>query len=60
MVFLQGVYNDEKARLKEAEDSSIAYLDQIEELTHKLTMAESKINHFEQERAEKGVKVGTE
>ena len=53
----QDLLTEEKKRGKDAEDSSVAYLDQIEELTHKLTMAESKINQFEQESAEKGVKV---
>ena len=56
-VSLQELLNEEKKRGKDAEDSSVAYLDQIEALTHKLTMAESKINQYEKDSAEKGVKV---
>ena len=54
---LQELLNEEKKRGKDAEDSSVAYLDQIEALTHKLTVAESKINQYEKDSAEKGVKV---
>ena len=54
---LQELLSEEKKRGKDAEDSSVAYLDQIEALTHKLTMAESKINQYEKDSAEKGVKV---
>ena len=56
----QELLNEEKKRGKDAEDSSVAYLDQIEELTHKLTMAESKISQYEKDSAEKGVKVRKE
>lgn len=41
----------------EAEDSQTAFLDQIEELTYKLTQAESKTKQFEAARVEDGVKV---
>ena len=54
---LQQCLAEEKQRTKEAEDSSVAYLDQIEELTHKLHMTESKIKAFEESKASEGQKV---
>ncbi len=56
---LQTSFNEEKHRCKDAEDTSIAYLDQIEEFTHKLTMAESKIRALETAKAEDSGKVGS-
>ena len=53
----QAQYTEYKAKAKDAEDTSVAYLDQIEELTHKLTMAETKIKGFEEEKLNQGRQV---
>ena len=53
----QACLKDEKVKCKEAEDSAMAHLDQIEELTHKVTMAESKIASMEANKAAEESKV---
>ena len=48
---------DQADRLTSTEDMNMSYLDQIEELTHKLSQAESKVKNFESSRLEEGAKV---
>lgn len=48
---------DQTDRLTSTEDTNMSYLDQIEELTHKLSQAESKVKSFESSRLEEGAKV---
>ena len=43
--------------LKEMEETQTLYLDQIEELTHQLSQAESKISVQDSSRMEEGAKV---
>ena len=44
-------------QMKSMEDTQTSYLDQIEELTHKLTQAELKIQTYDSSRLEEGAKV---
>merc|ERR1711976_739557 len=44
---LKEIYEREKKQHKEAEESAVAYLDQIEELTHKLNVSENKFKALE-------------
>ena len=53
----QAQYQDYKAKAADAEDTSVAYLDQIEELTHKLTLAETQINDLTQSLHDADVKL---
>jgi hypothetical protein len=48
---------DSAGKLAETEDLNINYLDQIEEITHKLSQAETKIKSYESNRLEEGAKV---
>ena len=43
---LQAQYQDYRAKAKDAEDSSVAFLDQIEELTHKLSLKETELREL--------------
>nr|KAG5686097.1 hypothetical protein BaRGS_021349 [Batillaria attramentaria] len=45
-----------QARLKDSDSTQSQYLDQIEELTHKLTQAENRVKQFESSRLEDGAK----
>ena len=45
--------------LQSAEDMQTDYLDQIEELTHKLSQAENKVKSYDSSRLEEGAKVQT-
>lgn len=53
----QSTYEKQQVKLKTAESSEATYLDQIEELTHKLSQAESRIKQFETARLQEGAKV---
>jgi hypothetical protein len=44
-------------QMKSMEETQTSYLDQIEELTHKLTQAELKIQTYDSSRLEEGAKV---
>ena len=46
-----------ESQLKASEETQTVYLDQIEELTHKLTQAENKIASYEATKVEEGAKV---
>lgn len=50
----------QQSRLKEKLETESTYLDQIEELTHKLCQAENRIKQFETSRLEDGAKVSVE
>lgn len=49
--------DDYESQLKASEETQTVYLDQIEELTHKLTQAENKITSYEATKVEEGAKV---
>lgn len=49
----------EKDRVKQAEQSADYYLDRIEELTHKLSQAETKLKGHDDAKVEQGAKVRT-
>ena len=51
------VENQQKV-ISEADSSQTVYLDQIEDLTYKLTQAEAKLKDHETSRLEDGAKVG--
>nr|XP_022340705.1 CAP-Gly domain-containing linker protein 1-like isoform X24 [Crassostrea virginica] len=53
---LKAMLKDQADRLTSTEDMNMSYLDQIEELTHKLSQAESKVKNFESSRLEEGAK----
>ncbi|XP_069135860.1 CAP-Gly domain-containing linker protein 1-like isoform X1 [Argopecten irradians] len=53
---LKALLKDKAERLTETEDQNIVFLDQIEELTHKLSQAENKVKGFESSRLEEGAK----
>uniref|UniRef100_K1QD45 CAP-Gly domain-containing linker protein 1 n=1 Tax=Magallana gigas TaxID=29159 RepID=K1QD45_MAGGI len=53
---LKAMLKDSTDRLTSTEDTNMSYLDQIEELTHKLSQAESKVKSFESSRLEEGAK----
>ncbi|XP_064651364.1 CAP-Gly domain-containing linker protein 1-like isoform X4 [Lineus longissimus] len=55
---LKELYEKNKVEHRDAEDSAVAYLDQIEELTHKLSQAENKIKVFEETKSQVGAKAG--
>lgn len=57
MTWFQAMLKDQTDRLTSTEDTNMSYLDQIEELTHKLSQAESKVKSFESSRLEEGAKV---
>ncbi|KAK0058804.1 CAP-Gly domain-containing linker protein 1 [Biomphalaria pfeifferi] len=48
--------DEQQKAASKAEDAQVSYLDQIEELTYKLTQAESKVKTFEMSRLEDGAK----
>ena len=48
---------DNAEKLAATEEENVAYLDQIEEITHKLSQAENKIKSYESNRLEEGAKV---
>ncbi|XP_025091314.1 CAP-Gly domain-containing linker protein 1-like isoform X4 [Pomacea canaliculata] len=54
---VKSTYEKQQVKLKTAESSEATYLDQIEELTHKLSQAESRIKQFETARLQEGAKV---
>ncbi|XP_062582579.1 CAP-Gly domain-containing linker protein 1-like isoform X9 [Saccostrea cucullata] len=54
---LKAMLKDQTDRLTSTEEMNMSYLDQIEELTHKLSQAESKVKSFESSRLEEGAKV---
>ena len=53
---LKAMAKDSAGKLAETEDLNINYLDQIEEITHKLSQAETKIKSYESNRLEEGAK----
>ncbi|XP_062582584.1 CAP-Gly domain-containing linker protein 1-like isoform X14 [Saccostrea cucullata] len=53
---LKAMLKDQTDRLTSTEEMNMSYLDQIEELTHKLSQAESKVKSFESSRLEEGAK----
>lgn len=53
----QSTVEKQQEHLKSGEETQTAYLDQIEELTHKLTQAENKIQTYESSKLEDGAKV---
>ncbi|XP_033747589.1 LOW QUALITY PROTEIN: CAP-Gly domain-containing linker protein 1-like [Pecten maximus] len=53
---LKALLKDKAERLTETEDQNIVFLDQIEELTHKVSQAENKVKGFESSRLEEGAK----
>jgi chromosome segregation ATPase len=56
-VCFQASHETLQSRLKHQGEEQNTYLDQIEELTHKLTQAENRIAQFENSRLEDGAKV---
>ena len=48
----------QEADLLSMEETQTTYLDQVEELTHKLSQAETKVHTYEASRLEEGAKVG--
>ena len=56
-LFPQQCFQEEKARFKDAEESSVAYLDQIEELTHRESVLQNQIKAMEESKAQQGSKV---
>ncbi|KAL5017615.1 hypothetical protein ScPMuIL_007204 [Solemya velum] len=53
---LKTKYEQQVNLLKSSEETATTYLDQMEELTHKLSQAENKIRTFESSRLEEGAK----
>ncbi|XP_056001966.1 CAP-Gly domain-containing linker protein 1-like isoform X36 [Ostrea edulis] len=53
---LKAMLKDQTDRLTTTEEMNMSYLDQMEELTHKLSQAESKVKSFESSRLEEGAK----
>ncbi|XP_060070040.1 CAP-Gly domain-containing linker protein 1-like isoform X2 [Ylistrum balloti] len=53
---LKALLKDKAERLSETEDQNVVFLDQIEELTHKLSQAENKVKGYESSRLEEGAK----
>ena len=56
-IYWQASAETQQSRLKEHLSTESTYLDQIEELTHKLSQAENRIKQFETSRLEDGAKV---
>ena len=59
-VRLQASAQTQQSRLKEQSSTQTTYLDEIEELTHKLSQAENRIKQFETSRLEDGAKVNVD
>ncbi|XP_067684730.1 CAP-Gly domain-containing linker protein 1-like isoform X2 [Haliotis asinina] len=53
---LRDIVTQQQTKLKTADETQTTYLDQMEELTYKLTQAENKIKAFEASRLEEGAK----
>ncbi|XP_071094158.1 CAP-Gly domain-containing linker protein 1-like isoform X2 [Haliotis cracherodii] len=53
---LKEMVAQQQTKLKTADETQTTYLDQMEELTYKLTQAENKIKTFEASRLEEGAK----
>ncbi|KAH9525482.1 CAP-GLY domain-containing linker protein 1 [Bulinus truncatus] len=49
-------FDEQQKAVSKAEDAQTSYLDQIEELTYRLTQAEAKVKTFEMSRLEDGAK----
>ena len=47
----------QEGELLSMEETQTSYLDQVEELTHKLSQAETKVQTYEASRLEEGAKV---
>ena len=47
----------QESDLLSMEETQTSYLDQVEELTHKLSQAETKVQTYESSRLEEGAKV---
>ncbi|XP_052074546.1 CAP-Gly domain-containing linker protein 1-like isoform X2 [Mytilus californianus] len=53
---MKAMAKDNTEKLESTEELNITYLDQIEEITHKLSQAETKIKGYESNRLEEGAK----
>ncbi|KAK6192677.1 hypothetical protein SNE40_004109 [Patella caerulea] len=53
---LKAALEEKSSKLKEADSTQLTYLDQLEEVTHKLSLAEKKITSYEASKIDDGAK----